>query len=163
MAIECRSYEDRSEDISKHAAKASSYDALSTHQISRFFNQHKSTTMADCNRMAAGILKIPISPTQVQGGQSYTVAPDSGQTFSVVQFRSPKLDVELVEHAKKAYGDFVPNCKYLGMLGDVHVYVWDLVPGTAFCRVLRQFLDLEMQQRLRQTVVDFAKSVNMEL
>ena len=160
MAVECRSCGDHTEDISKHAAKAGSYDALSAHQISRFFNQRKSTTMADCNRVAAEILKSPVSPTQVQGGQSYTVAADSGRAFNVVQFRSSKLDVELVEHAKQSYGNLVPNCKYLGMLGDVHMYVWDLVPGPAFCRVRRQFLNLGMQQRLCQTVLDFARSVN---
>lgn len=47
------------------------------------------------------------------------------------------------------------------MLGDVHVYVWDLIPGPAFCQVRRQFLalDVKMEQRLYQTVEDFARSV----
>ncbi|KAF2245057.1 hypothetical protein BU26DRAFT_542458 [Trematosphaeria pertusa] len=90
---------------------------------------------ADCDRVAAEILKSPVSPTQIQGGQSYTVTVNSGQAFNVVQFRSSKLDIKLVEHAKQTYRDFVPNCKYFGMLGDVYVYIWDLVPGPAFCRV----------------------------
>jgi hypothetical protein len=39
--------------------------------------------------------------------------------------------------------------------------VWDLVPGPAFCQVRRQLLSLDvgMEQRLHQTVLDFARSV----
>lgn len=148
-------------DISKYAAKADSYDRLSAHQISQFFIRHNSTTKDECNRVAANILKSPVSPTQIQGGQSYTVAADSRQAPRVVQFRSSKLDIELIEHVKQSYGDFVPNGEYHCMLGDVHVYVWDLVRGPAFCRVRRQFFTLGMEERLRQTVQDFARSVNI--
>lgn len=123
MAVKGRSREDHSEDISKYAAKAGSYDALSVHQISRFFNRHKFTTKADCSRMAAKILKSPVSPTQVQGGQSYTIAADSGQVFNIVQFQSSKLDIKLIKYTKQSYGDFIPNYKYLSILGDVHIYI----------------------------------------
>jgi hypothetical protein len=147
-------------DISKYAAKAGSYDALSAYQISQFFKRHV-PTKDDCNRVAVNILKSSVSPTQVQGGQSYTVVADSGQVPKVVQFRSLQLDIELMEHIRQSYGDFVPRCEYHRILGDVHVYVWDLVPGPAFCRVRRQLLTPGMEPRLRQTVQDFARSVDI--
>jgi len=102
-------------------------------------------------------LKSPVSPTPIQGGTSYTVEADSGQVAKVIQFRSLKLNIELVECARQSYGDFVPSCEYYGMLGDVHMYGWDLVPGPAFCRVRHQFLTLGSHERLRQTVQDFAR------
>ncbi|KAK0613030.1 hypothetical protein B0T17DRAFT_511387 [Bombardia bombarda] len=43
------------------------------------------------------------------------------------------------------------------MMGGTYVYEWDLVSGSAFCRVRRQFLAPEMEQRLQQTVQDFAR------
>ena len=67
MAVEDRSHEDHSEDISKYAAKVSSYDALSTYQMSHFFNRHGYITKTDCSRIATTILKNPVSPAQVQG------------------------------------------------------------------------------------------------
>lgn len=150
-------------DISMYAAGADSYDKLSAFQISRFFERHSPTTSDDCDRLAVNILGCPVTPTPVQGATSYTVsAIDADQAPKVVQFRSKKLDVELIELARQSYGDFVPKCKpYSKMPGDVYVYVWDLVPGTAFCRVRRQFfaLDIEMEQHLYQIVGDFARSV----
>jgi hypothetical protein len=53
-------------NIFKYAAKAGSYDALSVYQISQFFKWHFSTTKDNCNRVAADILKSPVSPTQVR-------------------------------------------------------------------------------------------------
>jgi hypothetical protein len=148
-----------SEDISRYAAKPGSYDRLSAFQISKFFKRHDSTTKDECNRVAADILKSPVSPTPIQGVTSYTVAADSEQVLKVIQFRSLKLNIELVEYARQSYKDFVPSCEYYGMLGDVHMYEWDLVPGPAFCRVRHQFLTLGSQERLRQTVQDFARFV----
>ncbi|KPM39356.1 hypothetical protein AK830_g7208 [Neonectria ditissima] len=148
-------------DISEYAAEASSYDKLSAFQISRIFERHGPITSDDCNRLAADILCCPVTPTPVQGATSYTVAAaNPNQTPMVVQFRSKKLDMALIELARQSYGDFVPNCKpHSTMLGDVYVYLWDLVPGPAFCRVRRQFLalDVEMEQHLYQTVEDFAR------
>lgn len=150
-------------DISMYAAGPDSYDNLSAFQISQFFERHAPTTRDDCNRLAADILGSSVTPTPVQGTTSYTVsAIGSDQATKVVQFRSKMLDMELIGLARQSYGDFVPKCKtHSTMLGDVYVYVWDLVPGTAFCRVRRQFmtLDSEMEQRLFQTVSDFARSV----
>ena len=150
-------------DISKHAAGPDSYDRLSAFQISQFFEKHRPTTKDGCDQLAADILKCPVSPTPVQGGGSYTVAPrDPKQTSKVIQFRSRPLDMERVELARKSYGDFVPDCKHHGtMPGDVHVYVLGLVPGPAYCRVRRQFLapGVGMEQRLYRIVEDFARSV----
>jgi len=104
-----------SEDISRYAAKPGSYDRLSAFQISKFFKRHESTTKDECNRVAADILKSPVSPTPIQGATSYTVAADSGQIPKVIQFRSLKLNIELVEYARQTYKDFVPDCEYEGM------------------------------------------------
>ncbi|KAH6986595.1 hypothetical protein EDB80DRAFT_731722 [Ilyonectria destructans] len=53
------------------------------------------------------------------------------------------MDMELIELARQSYRNFVPNCKpHSTMLGNVYVYMWDFVPGPAFCRVCRQFLAL---------------------
>ncbi|TAQ84463.1 hypothetical protein B7494_g7212 [Chlorociboria aeruginascens] len=158
MVVEATSPEaHNSEDISRFAAKPDSYDRLSAFQISKFFKQQESTTKDECNRVAADILKSPVSPTPIQGAASYTVAADSEQVPKVIQFRSLKLNIELVEYARQTYKDFVPDCEYEGMFGNVHMYRWDLVPGPAFCRVRHQFLTLGFQQRLRQTVQDFAR------
>jgi hypothetical protein len=146
-------------DISKYVPKADAYDRLSAHQISQFFNRHQSVTNDRCNRLAADILHSPISPTQVQGGSSYTVTADSDQARKVVQFRSSKLDIEIIELAKQSYGDFVPSCEYHSQLGEVHTYVFDLVPGTGYCRVRHQFVTQGMELCLRQMVQDFARSV----
>ena len=149
-------------DISKYAAEALSYDKLSAFQISRFFKRH-GLTSDDCDRLATDILNSPVTPTPVQGATSYTVvAVDSNQAPKVVQFRSKKLDIERIKLARQSYGNFVPSCEpYSMMLGDVYVYVWDLIPGPAFCRVRRQFLsrDVRMERRLYQTVEDFARYV----
>jgi hypothetical protein len=146
MIVERTSREDYiNEDISRYAAKPGSYDRLSTFQISQFFKRHGSTTKDDCNRVAANILKGPVSPTPIQGAQSYTVAADSSQVPKVIQFRSLKLNIELVENVRQSYKDFVFICEYYGMLGDVQMYGWDLVPGPAFYRVRHQFLTYRMQ------------------
>ncbi|KAF9883897.1 hypothetical protein FE257_002691 [Aspergillus nanangensis] len=150
-------------DISKYAAEAASYDNLSVFQISRFFKQHSLITRDACDSLATDILRCPVTPTPVQGGSSYTVtAIDSSRASKVVQFRSKELDMHLMKLARQSYGGFVPNGElYSVMLGDVHVYVWDIIPGTAFCRVRREFLacdvDVRMEQRLYQTVQDFAR------
>ncbi|KAF5027338.1 hypothetical protein F66182_539 [Fusarium sp. NRRL 66182] len=118
-------------------------------------------TSDECDRLAVSILGCPVKPTPVQGASSYTVsAIDTDQAPKVVQFRSKKLDVDLIELARQSYGDFVPKSKfYTTMSGDVYVYVWDLVPGTAFCRVRRQLFapDIAMEQHLYQIVCDFAR------
>jgi hypothetical protein len=147
------------EDISKYAADAGSYVPLSAYQISQFFGRHVSITKDNCNGTAADILKSLVSPTLVQGGSSYTVIADSDEVTKVVQFRSRELDMELMQLIKQAYGNFVPSGEYHGTLSDVHVYVWDRIPGPAFCLVRHRFLTPEMEPCLRRTVQDFARSL----
>ncbi|EGC47476.1 conserved hypothetical protein [Histoplasma capsulatum var. duboisii H88] len=144
-------------DISKYAVRTESYERLSTFQISQFFKRHEPITRDDCDHLAVYILSSRVSPTPVQGATSYTVA--AAASPKVVQFRSSKLDMERIEFARQSYRGFIPGCKFYGMIGDVHVYVWDLVPGPAFCQVRRQLLslDVRMEQRLHQTVLDFAR------
>jgi hypothetical protein len=91
-----------SEDISRFAAKPDSYDRLSAFQISKFFKQHESITKDECNRVAADILKSPVSPTPIQGATSYTVAADSEQVPKVIQFQSLKLNMESVDYTRQS-------------------------------------------------------------
>lgn len=68
MIVEHTSREDHiSEEISRYAVKPGSYDRLSAFQIFQFFKRHISTTKDECNRVAADILKSPVSPTPIQG------------------------------------------------------------------------------------------------
>ncbi|KAF4964136.1 hypothetical protein FSARC_7918 [Fusarium sarcochroum] len=68
--------------------------------------------------------------------------------------------MNIVKLSWQTYGDFIPKGELHGnMPGGISVYIRDVVPGTAFCRVRRQFfsLDIGMEQRLYRTVDDFAR------
>jgi len=146
-------------DIIQYAAKPESYDRLSASQIWNFFQKHEAITKDECDRLAAHLLNSPVSPTPVQGATSYTIAAD--QAPKVVQFRTKELDAELIELARQSYRGFVPSCEARGMFETAHVYVWDFVRGSAFCRVRHQLLALGTEQRLQQTVQDFARCVEL--
>jgi hypothetical protein len=94
----------------------------------------------------------------VQGATSYTVSGD--EAARVVQFRHSQLPMRQIEVARELYGDFVPECKSQGMFRPVYMYMANLVPGPAFCRVRSQFFSPApiMEQRLQQTVQDFTRS-----
>lgn len=147
-------------DVAKYAVGPESYDILSRVQISTFFSSNASRTKDQCDALAAKLLGGPISATPMQGGSSYTVGRKD--VPKVVQFRSSQLDMTKIKFAQQVYDKFVPQCVYHGTEGSIYVYVWDRVPGPAFCRVRRHMFtsDLDMDQRLRQTVQDFAKSVH---
>ncbi|KAI0455010.1 hypothetical protein F5B21DRAFT_514340 [Xylaria acuta] len=144
-------------DIAKYAAGPESYVILSRVQVSNFFSSNTSGTRDQCNALAAKLLGGPVSATPIQGGSSYTVEREEAP--KVVQFRSSQLDMAKLELAQQVYLDFVPQCVYYGTLGSIHVYVWNRVPGQAFCRVRRRMFtsDMGVDQRLRQTVEDFAR------
>lgn len=142
-------------DAAKYAVGPESYDILSRAQISNFFSSNASRTRDQCNDLAAELLGGPVSATPIQGGNSYTV--ERKEATKVVQFRSLQLDMAKFGLAQHVYLDFVPQCVYHGPLGLLHVHVWNRVPGPAFCRVRRQMFTLDMDQRLRQTVQDFAR------
>ncbi|KAH9211813.1 hypothetical protein DL95DRAFT_369184 [Leptodontidium sp. 2 PMI_412] len=143
-------------DVSSYAAKPDAYDALSAYQIAKFFNEH-GLARDEVDQFAVNLLGCPVSATPVQGGSSYTVSGD--EAAQVVQFRRSRLPIRQIEIAIQLYGDFVPECESQGMFWPVHVYVANLVPGTAFCRVRSQFFSPAptMEQRLQQTVQDFAR------
>ncbi|KAF1950953.1 hypothetical protein CC80DRAFT_539310, partial [Byssothecium circinans] len=143
-------------DVSGYAAKPDAYDALSAYQIAEFFKKH-GLARDEIDHFAANLLDSPVSATPVQGATSYTVS--GNEAAQVVQFRRSQLPMRQIEIARQLYGDFVPECKSQGMFGPVHVYVADLVPGPAFCRVRNQFFspDPAMEQRLQKTVQDFAR------
>ncbi len=144
-------------DVSRYAAKPEAYDALSAYQIAEFFTKHV-LARDEIEHFAANLLGSPVSATPVQGATSYTVS--GGEAAQVVQFRRSRLSMRQIEVARQLYGDFVPDCKSQGMFGPVHVYVANLVPGPAFCRVRSQFFSPAptMEQCLQQTVQDFARS-----
>ena len=144
-------------DVSRYAAKPEAYDALSAYQIAEFFTKH-GLARDEIDHFAANLLGSPVSATPVQGATSYTVSGD--EAAQVVQFRRSRLSMKRIEVARQLYGDFVPECKSQGMFGPVHVYVANLVPGPAFCRVRSQFFSPAptMEQCLQQTVQDFARS-----
>ncbi|KAF2175644.1 hypothetical protein K469DRAFT_609951 [Zopfia rhizophila CBS 207.26] len=146
-------------DISRYAVSAEDIDALTIYQITNFFRRHQSITKDDCNRTAAKITGSPVSPTLVQGETSYTVAANTNQQVKVVQFRHSPLNLELMCQARQTYGEFVPNCEPYGMLAGVHVYQMDFVPGVAFSRARHHLLAPRMEQRLLQTVQDFARFI----
>lgn len=148
-------------DISQYAVDAGSIDALSAFLISKFFQRHPSITKEECDRMAAGIVGGPVSPTSVQGVGSYSVAGDSTEHPKVVQFRHSTLDLRLVGQARKTYGDFVPEHKPRGMLADTHVYEMELVPGAGFSRIRRHLFTPGMEPQLLRAVQDFARYVGV--
>ena len=147
-------------NISQYAASAEDIDVLSTYQISKFFYRHTPVTRDDCNSVAASIIGSPVSPTLVQGEASYTVTAGTRQGTRVIQFRRSALNLELMKQARKTYGDFVPNCKYRGMLANVYIYEMDLIGGVAFSRARRQLFAPEMEQHLVRAVQDFARSID---
>lgn len=144
-------------DVTQYAAKPESYDRLSAAQIQNFFEKHGAITKENCDGLAVKLLNSSVTPTLVQGATSYTVAAD--HVPKVVQFRTYKLDMKLIDLARQSYRGFVPSCVEHGMLGTAYLYVWDHVRGPAFCRVRRQILAPEMKESLQQTVQDFAKYV----
>lgn len=146
-------------DITKYAAKPDSYDRLSAAQIGDFFKKHEAFTQEYCNRLAANLVKSTVSPTLVQGATSYTVVADNAA--KVVQFRTHELDMLSIELARKSYAGFVPRCEAYGKLGTIHMYVWELVRGQAFCRVRHRFLAPDMEEFLTQTIRDFARYVEL--
>jgi len=124
-------------------------------QISIFFSSNTSATREQCDKLAAELLGGPVSATSIQGGTSYTV--QRHQVRKVVQFRASKLDMIHLGLIQQVYGKFVPRCLYHGLLRSLHVYIWDWVSGPAFCRVRREMFTLDAEQRLSQTVQDFAR------
>ncbi|GKU08177.1 unnamed protein product [Fusarium langsethiae] len=143
-------------DVTKYAAGPESYDILSDFQISNFF-ANTSITKTECDDVGATLLGGPVSATPIQGGSSYTV--ERMNVPKVVQFRSLQLDMAKLRLAQQVYTKFVPQCAYHDILKPLHVYVWDRVPGTAFCRVRREMFasDMNKSQGLSQTVDDFAR------
>ena len=148
------------EFIAKYAVGPESYDILSQVQISNFFSSNTSSTRDQCDDLAAKLLGGPVSATPIQGGNSYTV--EGKEVPKVVQFRSSQLDMAKLGLVQQVYLEFVPQCVYHGALESLHVYIWNRVPGPAFCRVRQQMFtsDIDVDQRLRQTVQDFARLVN---
>lgn len=134
-------------DVSRYAVGPQSYDALSAHQITQFFKEH-GLERDKADALATNLLGSPVSATPVQGATSYTVSGD--EAAQVVQFRGYQLNMKHIEAAKQLYGDLVPKCEPRGMFGPVYVYVTNLVPGPAFCRVKRLFFSPTptMEQRL---------------
>ncbi|KAI0889306.1 uncharacterized protein GGS22DRAFT_196900 [Annulohypoxylon maeteangense] len=145
-------------DVSKYAVGPDSYDVLSRAQISKFFTANAPCTRDQCDELAGKLLGGPASATPMQGGSSYTVEREEAP--KVVQFRDLPIDMNRFELVQQIYREFVPQCVYHGTLGSLHVYIWNRISGPAFCRVRREMFKTDapgMEQRLRQTIQDFAR------
>ena len=128
-------------------------------QISKFFENSAPTTQQQCDQEAERITGGAVCPTPVQGGASYTVLANDGVV--VVQFRlgrSP-LDLDLLGHIKKTYGNFVPRPELTGKLGELYVYSMDNVGGVSMY-LARENLQQDNCRLLHRTVKDFALSVD---
>lgn len=127
-------------------------------QINKFFSKNAPTTQQDCNQEAGRILCVPVEPSPLQGGCSYTVVSRDGAY--VVQFRSATsaLDMDFVECIEQAYDGFTPRHELVGVFGELHVYKMRNVGGASLYFV-RDELVKNNAILLRQTVSDFARYV----
>lgn len=145
--------------ISQYTVSQDSIQRLSNAQVQKFFENHKPITQQDCDDTAANIVGGQVRPTTVQGVTSYTVLAGNQKA---VQFRAPDspLDVDLLDYARATYGRFVPGCQSFGLLGQLHVYVMDSVPGVALSIARCQLYRSQNYSLLTQGVQDFATSVD---
>ena len=149
-------------DISQYIPDSASYQALSSYQTDKFFNTHQSVSRKDCGDYATTIAGGAIRPTAIQGGSSYTVMAADGS--KVIQFRSPQspMNIEYLDLARDTYGaEFIPACRYLGLLGQTHVYVLDTVAGDALALALKQLFLPGNSHLLVVAIQDYAEYASL--
>jgi hypothetical protein len=133
---------------------------LANYQINKFFNLFSPIPRAVCDDEAAAIGGgVTVSPTSVQGAESYTVRVRDGTNGFIVQFRDPNchLDLDLLAAARETYGQLVPYCQHLkGRLDPLHVYTMNDISGEALLSAGASLQHPENFQLLNQTVQDFA-------
>lgn len=129
---------------------------LSQFQIKNFFSKNAPATQQDCNQEAERILCVPVEPSPLQGGCSYTVVSRDGAY--VVQFRSATsaLDMDFIECIEQAYDGFTPQHELIGVFDELHVYKMGNVGGASLYLVRDELVQNDAIL-LRQTVSDFAR------
>ncbi|KAK3308676.1 uncharacterized protein B0T15DRAFT_524988 [Chaetomium strumarium] len=104
--------------------------------ISSFFKLNTTVTRQQCDEFALSRAGEPVNPVQLQGTFSYTLTAGSDAS-KLFQFRVQDscLDMDSITLAKKIHPQFVPSCKYLGIIGQsrpLHIYEMDNLPGTTY-------------------------------
>lgn len=101
---------------------------------------------------------MPVQPTPVQGGYSYTVVSED-DTY-VVQFRCSEsaLDMSFIRCIEQAYEGFTPHHEFIAKLGELYVYKMGNVGGISMY-LARGELYKDNCRLLRRTVSDFARYV----
>ena len=145
-------------DITKYMVDEAGIQALSNHQIARFFDKNKPITQENCHETAALITGGPIAPTPAQGMTSYTVIA-GGVNPKAIQFCAPEaaLDMKVMALAKSMYKNFAPGCEKRDSLGPLIVYEMDVVAGVAFSIAQREICAINKYSLLERTVQDLAK------
>ena len=128
--------------------------ALSKYQISQFFSKNAPVTQQKCNEEAERIIGMPVLPSTVQGGSSYTVVAGG----SIVQFRVPRsaLDLDLLGYVEQAYAGFTPHHSSAGREGELYIYMMNNVGGISMY-LARDRLFRDNYCLLRETLKDYAR------
>ena len=111
-------------------------------------------TQQMCNEEAERITGMPVLPSTVQGGSSYTVV--AGE--SIVQFRVPRsaLDLDLLGYVEQAYAGFTPRHSSAGREGELYIYTMNNVEGISMY-LARNRLFRDNYCLLRETLKDYAR------
>lgn len=135
---------------------------LAKFQISKFFKKTAPATQQQCNLEAEKITGMSVQTTSLQGGDSYTVI--SRDETCVVQFRAgySALDIAFLRCIEEAYDGFTPRHKFVGKLGELHVYTMGNVGGVSMY-LARDQLNQDNFRLLKYTVKDFARYVYMNV
>lgn len=126
--------------------------------IHEFFNSNTTVSSQQCDEFAISRAGGVPSALHMQGVCSYTVTagPNKNKLF---QFRDENSTIDMPNMilAKAIYPEFVPNCKYLGTMGDlqpVYIYKMDYLPGTA--HIMARIPQNDMSRQYN-TIKDFAR------
>ncbi|KAK6339593.1 hypothetical protein TWF718_008989 [Orbilia javanica] len=118
-------------DILQFIPSQASYQAQAAHYITKFFETNELTTQQECDEHASSISDQPVSPTTIQGQNSYTVVAADGSML--IQFRPPNcpIDIPGLDNARTTYGRrFVPACVFRESWRGLFVYAMDGVQAS---------------------------------
>lgn len=118
-------------------------------------NMFGSCSASDCDRFARWLLEAPVHRSTNQGCNSYTlVCPERNK---IVQFRMEELNTQLIDTAKRTWGDLVAQVSFHGGFS-LPVYTCNILPGQ-----LHSSLNIDLSnfplEREKQTVIDIGKFV----
>ncbi|KAK6520034.1 hypothetical protein TWF506_000325 [Arthrobotrys conoides] len=104
--------------------------------------------------MAETITGYSVIPTNVQGGNSYTL--DVGEFVIQSRDASSPLDIGFLGYVEQVYTGLMPHHESLGKLGHLHVYQMRKVYGVSMY-LARNQLHSDNYHPLRKTLRDYAK------